>query len=376
MKMRVSIARALAAKPKLLLMDEPFAALDEPTRQSLNDDLLKLWREDGLTVIFVTHSVYESTYLSTRVVVMTPRPGRITADIALDFPPDRARSLPSFARVFERRRESLGCLARSARMNRILQYATPVILGILVLAIWEFVVRHFDIPPYVLPAPLAIGAAFADNFSSLMASLWTTLQVTLEAFALAVAGGVALAILFSQNKAVENALYPYAVVLQVTPVVAIAPLDSDLGWIRAHQSCTRYYRFHRGVLPDPVEHDVGPALDRSQSDRSLSPLRCLALADSCQLQLPSALPYLLGAMKISGGLALIGAVVAEFVAGSGTASGLAWRIVEAGNRLEIAKMFAALGLLAALGIVIFSILTLVEWALLHRWHESALKKEG
>jgi len=100
MKMRVSIARALAAKPKLLLMDEPFAALDEPTRQALNDDLLKLWREDGLTVIFVTHSVYESTYLSTRVVVMTPRPGRIAADIALDFPPDRTeafRLTPEFS---------------------------------------------------------------------------------------------------------------------------------------------------------------------------------------------------------------------------------------------------------------------------------------
>ena len=89
MKMRVSIARAIAAEPKLLLMDEPFAALDELTRQSLNDDLLKLWREDRLTVIFVTHSVYESTYLSSRVVVMTPRPGRIAADIALSSPETR-----------------------------------------------------------------------------------------------------------------------------------------------------------------------------------------------------------------------------------------------------------------------------------------------
>jgi NitT/TauT family transport system ATP-binding protein len=100
MKMRVSIARALAAKPRLLLMDEPFAALDEPTRQALNDDLLKLWRADGLTVIFVTHSVYESTYLSTRVVVMTSRPGKIAADIALDFPPDRTEAFrlsPAFA---------------------------------------------------------------------------------------------------------------------------------------------------------------------------------------------------------------------------------------------------------------------------------------
>jgi len=92
MKMRVSIARALAAGPRLLLMDEPFAALDEPTRQALNDDLLKLWREDGLTVVFVTHSVFESTFLSTRVVVMTPRPGRLSADIALDLPRDRDES--------------------------------------------------------------------------------------------------------------------------------------------------------------------------------------------------------------------------------------------------------------------------------------------
>jgi NitT/TauT family transport system ATP-binding protein len=105
MKMRVSIARALAAEPKLLLMDEPFAALDEPTRQSLNDDLLKLWREDGLSVIFVTHSIFESTFLSTRVVVMTPRPGRIAADIALDFPPDRGedfRLTPQFSEAAAR----------------------------------------------------------------------------------------------------------------------------------------------------------------------------------------------------------------------------------------------------------------------------------
>ena len=89
MRMRISIARAIAAQPKLLLMDEPFAALDEFTRQALNDDLLKLAREDGMTVIFVTHSVYESAYLSSRVIVMTPRPGRIAADIALSPPPVR-----------------------------------------------------------------------------------------------------------------------------------------------------------------------------------------------------------------------------------------------------------------------------------------------
>ena len=261
-------------------------------------------------------------------------------------------------------------------MNRLVQYATPVALGIVVLMIWEFVVRHFDVPPYVLPAPSAIGAAFADNFSSLMTSLWTTLQVTLEAFVLAVAGGVALAILFSQSKAVENALYPYAVVLQVTPVVAIAPLI--LIWVGFERINLALVIIAFIVAFFPILSNT--TLGLRSTDRNLIDLCRLYGASRWQIlakvQMPSALPYLLGAMKISGGLALIGAVVAEFVAGSGTASGLAWRIVEAGNRLEIAKMFAALGLLAALGIAIFSILTLVEWALLHRWHESALKKES
>ena len=251
-----------------------------------------------------------------------------------------------------------------------------MVLGIVVLALWEFVVRHFDVPPYVLPAPSAIAAAFADNFSSLMASLWTTLRVTLEAFALAIAGGVALAVLFSQSKAIENALYPYAVVLQVTPVVAIAPLI--LIWVGFERINLALVLIAFIVAFFPILSNT--TLGLRSTDHNLIDLFRLYGASRWQilakLQLPSALPYLFGAMKISGGLALIGAVVAEFVAGSGTATGLAWRIVEAGNRLEIAKMFAALGLLAALGIAIFSILTLVEWALLHRWHESALKKEN
>ncbi len=117
MKMRVSIARAIAGAPKLLLMDEPFAALDELTRQSLNDDLLKLAAEDGLSVIFVTHSVFESTYLSSRVVVMTPRPGRVAAQIALS-PPDKRdagyRLTPEFAAAAGKISEALrGAMANS-----------------------------------------------------------------------------------------------------------------------------------------------------------------------------------------------------------------------------------------------------------------------
>jgi NitT/TauT family transport system permease protein len=249
------------------------------------------------------------------------------------------------------------------------------VLGVLVLLLWQFLVRHYDVQPFVLPAPTAIADAFVENFSSLMASLWTTLRVTLEAFALASVGGVAMAVVFSQSRTIENALYPYAVILQVTPVVAIAPLI--LIWVGFERINLALVIIGFIVAFFPILSNT--TLGIRSTDHNLIDLFRLYGASRWQilmrLQLPSAMPYLLGAMKISGGLALIGAVVAEFVAGSGTASGLAWRIVEAGNRLEIAKMFAALGLLATLGIVIFATLGFVEWALLHRWHESAIRKE-
>jgi len=260
-------------------------------------------------------------------------------------------------------------------MNRSLEWVIPALLGVIMLALWEAAVRAYDVPPFILPAPSAIWAALTDNFQSLMASLWATLCVTVEAFATAVIAGVALAILFSQSKAIETALFPYAVILQVTPVVAIAPLI--LIWVGFERIELALVIIAFIVAFFPILSNT--TLGLRSTDHNLIDLMRLYGASRWQIlrrvQLPSALPLLLGAMKISGGLALIGAVVAEFVAGSGTATGLAWRIVEAGNRLEIAKMFAALGLLALLGITIFFSLSALEWFLLHRWHENALKKQ-
>jgi NitT/TauT family transport system permease protein len=261
-------------------------------------------------------------------------------------------------------------------MKRALDYLIPALVGAIAIGLWHLGVRVNNVPVYVLPGPLAVWSALIDNFSSLMGSLWTTLRVTLEAFALALAGGVALAIVFSQSRAVERALYPYAVTLQVTPVVAIAPLI--LIWVGFERIELALVIIAFIVAFFPILSNT--TLGLRSTDHNLIDLMRLYGATRWQIlwrvQLPSALPYLLGAMKISGGLALIGAVVAEFVAGSGTATGLAWRIVEAGNRLEIDKMFAALGLLAVLGIVVFSALSALEWLLLHRWHESALEKQG
>jgi len=232
------------------------------------------------------------------------------------------------------------------------------------------------VPVFLLPAPSAIWPAFTANFASLMGSLWVTLQVTWIAFAIALVGGLALAVVFSQSRTAENALYPYAVILQVTPVLSVAPLL--LIW-------TGYDHVERAAVIIALVVAFFPILSNAtvglrSVDPGLLDLFKLYGASRWQilwrLQLPGALPYILAGMKISGGLALIGAVTAELAAGSGSATGLEWRVIEAGNRLEIAKMFAALGLLSIVGIVNFYALTALEWLLLHRWHESAMKRQS
>jgi len=260
-------------------------------------------------------------------------------------------------------------------MRATLKYLLPALLGIGVLALWELLVRHYDVPVFVLPGPSAIWPAFPENFGSLMDSLWVTLTVTWIAFAIALVGGLALAIVFAQSRTVETTFFPYAVILQVTPVISIAPLI--LIWVGLEHVERAAVIIALIVAFFPILSNA--TLGLRSVDPGLRDLFRLYGASRWQilwkLQLPGALPYILAGMKISGGLALIGAVVAEFAAGSGTATGLAWRIVEAGNRLEIAKMFAALALLSFVGIVNFYALTGLEWLLLHKWHESAIKKQ-
>ena len=260
--------------------------------------------------------------------------------------------------------------------SKMLHTLLPLALGIAVLAAWEYLVRAYEVPRFVLPAPSAIAHSLVADFPSLMASLFTTLKITLAAFVLAVLGGVFLAVIFSQSRIVEMMLYPYAVVLQVTPVMAIAPLI--IIWVG-------YARIDLALLVLAWIVAFFPILSNTtlglrSTDHNLVDLFRLYGASRWQilwkLRLPSALPYLLAGMKVSGGLALIGTVVAEFTAGSGTATGLAWRIVEAGNRLQIDRMFAALTLLALLGIAIFFALNSLEHLLLRRWHESAVAKDN
>ncbi|HWD48581.1 MAG TPA: ABC transporter permease [Rhizomicrobium sp.] len=260
-------------------------------------------------------------------------------------------------------------------MSRALNYIVPVLVGIAVLAFWQWGVAHWQVPRFVLPAPSAIAHSFSDDRAELLSATWTTLWIVIEAFLLALVSGVALAIVFSMSKIAELALYPYAVILQVTPIVAIAPLI--IIWVGYENIDAALLILAWIVAFFPILSNT--TLGLRSVDSNLIDLFRLYGASRWQilwkLQMPSALPYLLGAMKISGGLALIGAVVAEFAAGTGTATGLGWTITEAGNRLHIETMFAALAILSVLGVAIFFLLSALEWALLHRWHESAVSRE-
>src|SRR5215470_3387486 len=258
------------------------------------------------------------------------------------------------------------------RVDRGLRVLLPIAVLALGVVVWELVVHVGDIPPYVLPSPRLVFSTLISDRAVLSASLLVTLTTTLEGFLLAAAGGVGLAVLFNQSRLIEYSLYPYAVILQVTPIVAIAPL---LLVYLPQQAAVLACAWIVAFFPILANTTLG----LRSVDHNLIDLFRLHGASQSQLlwklKLPSALPYILSGLKTSGGLALIGTVVAEYGAGSGTATGLAWRIIEAGNRLQIARMFAALILLALLGVAIFFAMALLEHWLLRKWHESALTKD-
>lgn len=259
-------------------------------------------------------------------------------------------------------------------MPRWLLAALPAAVGLAVLLAWEAVVRWNDIPPYILPGPTAVAAKLLDDWGTLSCSLLVTLEVTSLALAAAVIGGGGLAVLFAQSRWVEASLFPYAVILQVTPIVAIAPLI--LIYVRNTELALLICAWLVAFFPILSNTTLG----LNSVDPNMIDLMRLYRARRGQvlwyLRLPAAMPYFLGGLRIAGGLSLIGAVVAEFTAGTASAgTGLAYRILESGYRLDIARMYAALVLLSLSGVAIYGLLSLLSWAVLHRWHESALKRE-
>lgn len=244
-------------------------------------------------------------------------------------------------------------------------YGPPVVVFLGALAAWEAYVRLNHVPPFILPAPSLVLQTLVADRNILLPALAATLETTFAALLTAIAGGVGLAILFSQWRWVERSFLPFAIVLQVTPVIAIAPLL--LIYLEAPQAvlvCAFLVAFF------PILSNT--ALGLASADRNLTDLFKLYQATRWQtlihLRLPFALPYFLGGLRIGGGLALIGAIVAELAAGNaGKGAGLAFRIAEAGYRLNVPRMFAGLTLISFAGIAIFVALNALSNALLSRW---------
>jgi NitT/TauT family transport system permease protein len=274
------------------------------------------------------------------------------------------------AAIAEARRAEPGHLrALAARI------AVPVIAFGAFIALWQWYVVAYQVPRYILPAPTEVAATMVGDWPILSSALAVTLTITFSALALALVGGVALAILFIQSRWLELAFYPYAVVLQVTPIVAIAPLI--IIYAPSTESVLLICAFIVAFFP--ILSNMTQGL--KSTDHNLLNLFELYGASRWQsllhLRIPAALPYFATGLRIGGGLALIGSVVAEFAAGSaGAQSGLAFRILEAGRRLNVPRLFAALILITLTGLAIFALTSLVSHLLLRRWHESAIRREN
>ena len=264
--------------------------------------------------------------------------------------------------------------ARRDKINRIAKWTLPSLVMILSIVAWHLYVTINNVPHYVLPGPLLVAQSIVDDWGLLWPAMMTTTRLTVMALLLAIAGGVALAVAFTQSKWAEMSFFPYAVILQVTPVIAIAPLlqiymDSAFA---AALTCAWIVAFF------PILSNTTIGL--KSADHNLEDLFTIYGATRWQrlryLAAPSALPFFLGGLKIAGGLALIGAVVAEFVIGrSGTGLGLASTLLEASYRFNFGRLYAALILISAMGVVIFAITSIISHLALRSWHESALKRE-
>jgi len=245
----------------------------------------------------------------------------------------------------------------------------PVAVGIAVLCVWQVVCKQFEIPPYLFPAPSDIAVSLSSDLPTLLRALMSTLKVTLLAFALASFIGTMVAFLFVQSRAIEVSLLPYAIMLQVTPIVAIAPLIiilvKDTFW--SLTLCATVIAIFPVISNTTVGlRSVDPGLLSYFKMNKASRLQVL-----WRLRVPSALPFFLAALRISSGLALIGAVVAEFVAGTGGRSaGLAYEILQSSFQLDIPRMFAALLLITVTGVLLALAMGGLSRALL-RWHDSA-----
>lgn len=259
--------------------------------------------------------------------------------------------------------------------ERLIRWAAPLAVGVVVLVLWHVLVKAFDVPKFLVPGPLVVLDTLIADWALLFRSLMVTLKITFGAFFLAVVIGTTVAFLFVQSRWVEMSLFPYAVLLQVTPIVAIAPLI--IIWVKqptlALVVCATIVALFP-IISNTILglRSVNPGLINLFRMNKATRWQTLT-----QLRIPSAAPYFFGGLRISSGLALIGAVVAEFVAGTGgTGAGLAYQILQAGYQINIPRLFAALLMITVTGVLLFLLMVFLSKLALASWHESEVVHES
>jgi len=257
-------------------------------------------------------------------------------------------------------------------MTRVVKVMAPALVAVLFLLGWHLWVEWQQIPVYLVPGPAKVWDTLVADWGLLSASLLNTAKIAATALGCALLLGVTCAFVFVQSRWIEASLFPYAILLQVTPIVAIAPLI--IIWVKDTFIALVVCATIVALFPIIANTTLGlRSVDPGLRDmfRLYRANRWQTLA---RLRIPSALPYFFAGLRVSTGLALIGAVVAEFVAGTGgTSSGLAYQILMAGLQLNIPRLFAALALIALTGVVLFAAVSLLSRWVLGRWHESEIK---
>jgi len=250
----------------------------------------------------------------------------------------------------------------------------PIAVGIILIAIWQGLVTGLNLPPYLVPSPLLMMKTLLTDWAMLGLALWVTVKITLFAFAVATILGVLISFVFVQSKRIESALFPYAVLLQVTPIVAIAPLI--IIWVKDPTSSMIICAALVALFPIISNTTLGLRSVEPDLQSYFALNRASRWQVLWRLRIPSALPYFFGGLRISSGLSLIGAVVAEFVAGTGgTGAGLAYQILQAGFQLNIPRMFAALLLISLTGVFLFLFMSWLSRKALGGWHSSEITGE-
>ena len=263
-------------------------------------------------------------------------------------------------------------LVRNPRFMRI---AAPLVVGVAMLVVWHALVRAYDVPKYLVPSPLVVAQTLVEDWGLLSSSLMVTLKITFFAFFTATIVGTLVAFLFVQSRWIEMSFFPYAVLLQVTPIVAIAPLI--IIWVKDTQVALTLCATIIAIFPIISNTTLGLRSVNPGLANLFRMNRATRLQTLLRLRIPSALPYFFGGLRISSGLALIGAVVAEFVAGTGGhGAGLAYQILQAGFQINIPRLFAALFLITVTGVLLFLLMVWLSRLALGDWHESELVPES